>query len=374
MLNPPFDVSHSSCFYCLSQSSISALPSKGSVFWKIHWSEEGKPCGKSFLIVIITGNAAWVMDRGCEHLSKGSPTDVISNFTDKDLAPEWRWALQSATSICKHMGVLSSHQKTLHKGTCVFSMQVSELLSVRGALMERLWTNKHSREEPDNNTRGKPRVVETDVGGSGTVGCTLGLFPKQWNMTTCVYPRPLFLSLYTHIHFLAASSSQQQHGSPPVSRPGFRWSPKRGSLGINSTEQCWEGRFFFFPLTKWGETLGEKSPLSAIPLGLHTERGRDNSRCPHAHRTPELFLRARLFFISLSSEITGISEGSNNRQLFFSQPSWFRSESVLRLWPQGENVRVWLQRSDALPASRCFMFPPARSLEEVRLAEEQGGS
>lgn len=264
MLNPPFDVSHSSCFYCLSQSSISALPSKGSVFWKIHWSEEGKPCGKSFLIVIITGNAAWVMDRGCENLSKGSPTDVISNFTDKDLAPEWRWALQSATSICKHMGVLSSHQKTLHKGTCVFSMQVSELLSVRGALMERLWTNKHSREEPDNNTRGKPRVVETDVGGSGTVGCTLGLFPKQWNMTTCVYPRPLFLSLYTHIHFLAASSSMAPLQSPDQVLDDHQNGGLWKSTPLSSAGR---GDFFFFSSDKMRGNAGGKESTLSYPSG-----------------------------------------------------------------------------------------------------------
>lgn len=43
-----------------------------------------------------------------KNLSKGSPTDIISNFTDNNLAPEWRWALQSATSICKHKKIKHS--------------------------------------------------------------------------------------------------------------------------------------------------------------------------------------------------------------------------------------------------------------------------
>ncbi len=104
-----------------------------------------------------------------------------------------------------------SYHHTKNTSTSCLSFCVASLRAVayERALRDSLWNNKHSRDKKDNNVREKPRV-ETDVGGLSTVGCTMRLFPKQWNMTTCVYPRllslSLSLSLCTHTYIFGCFS------------------------------------------------------------------------------------------------------------------------------------------------------------------------
>lgn len=139
------------------------------------------------------------------------------------------------------------------------------------------------------------------------------------------------------------------HGSPPVSRPDFSWLPKRGSLGINTTEQ----------------NEGKQGKKSLHPQQLSVWDQKLNQTC-----TPELFCMR--VFLSLSLEITSVlSRDSNNHQ-----PLRLCDHGVkvcYRYGPGGGCVSVWLQqRSDALPASRCFMFRLRALWEEVCWQRKQG--
>lgn len=179
----------------------------------------------------------------------------------------------------------------------------------------------------------------------------------------CLPPPSLPLFVHTHT-FLAAST-----WLPSSFQTRFNWLPKRGSLGINTTEQ----RFFFFS-DKMRENRGRKDSTHSYPSGTGNwpRQRQELVTSPHAHCTPELLASC---FLSLSL--------SHQKK----QASWARVVIIINFsfvimeWKcvvdvaPGGNVSVWLQRSDALPASRCFMFPPARSLERsARRDREQGKS
>lgn len=248
------------------------------VCWKTSGAERASPVGKLFNCDYYRGSGMsheWgfaSVDRGCENLSETQvrtcipfsfqpgtlSTDIISNCVGNNLAPEWWGALQSATSIRKHLAVVYkkySNKTEWHMSVCLWKSQ--------GFC---LWGCSHWKKQKNNSrglkdNKGKTKSFEDRWWGDWAKLAHRDCFQcsETWLL---VFTLTLSLSLYSHTHIYIFWLPQ--HGSSPVSRPGFSSLPKRGlweSTPLSSTG--W--RDFFFPLTKWGKTGEEKG----CTLGFH---------------------------------------------------------------------------------------------------------
>lgn len=148
-------------------------------------------------------------------------------------------------------------------------------------------------------------------------------------------------------------------------------------MGINTTEQCWVEKEFF--PNKKRENRGRKDSTHSYPSG--TEDKRQEPVTSHALHTWTFFFFFfhASFFFSLSRSLQKITDILNkdnkcfriNHQALHDYPAFviMQWKCVVDVAPGG-NVK-WLRRSDALPASRCFMFP-LRALWKDLLRNNKG--